>query len=63
MTSRARGIRQDCYNAEEAFRVLMEDVDSDEEDFGELEESSIWRQEGHPPSTGKCLEKLLCVFL
>lgn len=37
MASRAGGSRRGCYNDEEAFRVLMEDVDSDEEDFEELE--------------------------
>ena len=41
MASRARGIRRGCYNGEEAFRVLMEDVDADEEDFEEIEQCSI----------------------
>ena len=35
MASRAGGCKRGCYNAQEAFHVLMEDVDSDEEDFEE----------------------------
>ena len=39
MASRALGSRRGCHNAEEVFRVLKEDVDSNEEDFEEPEVS------------------------
>lgn len=41
MANRARGGRRSCYNAEDAFRILMEDIDSDEEDFEELEIAGV----------------------
>ena len=33
--------RRGCYNAEDAFRILMEDIDSDEEDFEELKIAGV----------------------